>query len=287
MGKGSRIKAQRRESAKSNGGKELSDVRKTLVRRGSERSDREIALWLARAVWRQQTDMNCIDASYTLSAALDLFGITNRVAPVAVVAGHVASGQQAVCGRAAAQFLDRNGGLPPGRTWEPPAGAPDFWVDGGHALVICEGLDLILDPTFDQFRIERLPFLYAPFSHGHFDGEDFWQYTFGGDAEQPEAVVTYLEVGDVIELDEGARFLSSVAARELTSVGLAVDFDQAVVDEGTHALYPSARFLDGIMDQLDEGDFSTLERFRDGRARSLSALGHQDEVPVSWTIAPR
>lgn len=290
MGKGSRIKAQRaqrRATSTSKGAMVKSDIRRELDRRGTRRSDREIALWLARAVWKQQTDKNCIDASFTLSAALDLLGIGNRVVPVALIADHIPSQFRATSGTAALRHLAQHGALHEGQVPEPPADTADFWVDGGHAVVVCEGVDLILDPTVDQFGIERLPFVFAPFSDGHFDGEDFWQYTYGGNQEAPEVTVTYFEVSDIIKVDEVARLLSSVAGRELAFVGVVVDFDPAVIEEGTHALYPSTRFLDSITGQLDEGDFSTLERFRSERAKSLSALGHQDEVPLSWTVAPR
>ena len=302
MGKAKRIKAQRAQTAARSATlarkrlrvapdvkfAEKSDVRIALEERRSTRSDREIAIWLAQAVWRQQIDMNCLDASYTIAAALDEFGIENRVVPVAVIIDDVTKDRRTVLGRGAVDFLQRkNVSIGDIQRVSDSADGAHFWVDGGHAVVISESEDLLLDASFDQFKVDGLPNVFASLEHGTYDDPNTWAYSFGGTKEAPKAQVTYIEVNDVIELQEGARAWMSVAARELAFVGVVVDFDHAVVDPIGPPLYPSCGFLDDITEQLERDDFGALEALRVSRAVHLAAHGHLEPVPNSWGLDPK
>lgn len=301
MGKAKRIKAQRAQTAARSATSarkrlvaepdvafaEKSDVRIALEQRGSKRSDREIAMWLAQAVWRQQMDMNCLDASYTLSAALDYFGIENRVVPVAVIIDDHMKDRRSISGRGAINFLkSKNVTLGDNQRGTGPADGAHFWVDGGHAVVISESEDLLLDASFDQFEVQGVPNVFTSLEHGVYDDPGIWAYSFGGTKEMPKAQLTYIEVDDIIELQEGARAWMSVAARELAFVGVVVDFDHAVVGPIGPPLYPSSGFLDDITEQLERDDFGALEALRAKRAAHLAAHGHLEPVPISWGLEP-
>ena len=294
MGKGSRLKQQRQQQRDGIGstaatpraktrGSAASDIHAALLRRDSRRTNQEIARWLAQAVWREQRDMNCLEASYTLSAALELFGIRNRIVPVAMVADNFEAGEQRVCGQAGLDFLVAQGA--PIDATQTVRKDESFWDDGGHAVVVLEEDDLFLDPTIDQFNLGR-SFIFERLSHATQEDLGATVFTFGGTAEGPSLRVVYVEVDDDIELEEAVRTWMSAAASELAAVGVIVDFDPVVVEPKDFPLYPLGTFIDSITDELEKDDFTSLERLRARRAAGLATLDHHEQVPVVWGFAP-
>lgn len=255
-----------------------------LAQSGAEPTAQEIALWLSKAIWRQQVEMNCLDATSTLLAALSTIGLDARIVPVAVIAEHNPTMYRAVSGDAAVRFLAERDGLVPGQPLpERPADSPDFWVDGGHAVVICEEAGLLLDPTADQFGVEDSPFVHGALDEGDAEA-DIWSFDTGP-AGSPTGRIIYLEVDDQIRIDEVAQSISAISGRELAFVGATVGFDPRVVNQNDFPVYPTSSFLNAIAGELDRGDDRILQELRRQRALGMAALGHDRPVPDSWGVA--
>lgn len=281
-----KMRAQQREGGReSQTRSRLTEMRHALQMRGSRRTDREIAVWLTKAVWRQQAGATCVEATATLSNALRMFGISNRVVPVAIIADDAVTHRRNIGGTAATRFLIASGELQPGDEPRRPDGAPAFFVDGAHAVVVCEELDLLLDPTFDQFGVTGVPLLIADLSLAASNGDATWQYGIGPDVDGRQSAVDYIEVDDVIVLESELPHVLEVAARELAAVAVTVDFGESALEIDA-PLYLSAERLMAVVDAMDNGDPSPLHAFRERRAIMLATKGYHESVPLVWTIAP-
>jgi hypothetical protein len=184
-------------------------------------------MWLLMAVWRQMSDSNCIEASFTLHGALKELGVESKVQPVAAFTEDRINGRNAFLGRAGYEYYRKKvaeGGhsMP---DYVPVPYAPDFFVDGGHVVVLVPELEFLMDATLDQipdFPLQRIIGPADELSHHE-------PATFGTD----DAWVGYLLVDDVIDLKPEHRKLIMGSGAELARKGLQVDFSREAFTPGT------------------------------------------------------
>lgn len=184
--------------------------------------------WLVLAVWRQMADSNCIEASLTLHGALKELGIESVVQAVAVWTEDLPNKTNAFLGRAAYEHI-RNWAAAEGHVMaEYPhdsvahAGFPDFFVDGGHVVVLLPEFDLLLDATLDQipgFGIKHLIGSTVGMTHTE-------PAMFGKD----DCTVAYFLVDDVVDMDPDHRDRIIRSGEDLGRMGHQVDFTDSVFE---------------------------------------------------------
>lgn len=184
-------------------------------------------MWLLIAVWRQMSDNNCIEASFTLHGALKELGIESTVQPVAAFTSDSVSGRNAFLGRAGYGYFrkmagERGHSMP---DYTPVPDAPAFFVDGGHVVVLVPELKFLMDATLGQIPDFPLQYVIGPADElSHEEAA-----TFGAD----EAWVGYLLVDDVIDLKPAHRELIMGSGAELARKGLLVNFSREAFIPGT------------------------------------------------------
>jgi hypothetical protein len=193
-----------------------------------DRSELERRLmWLLKAVWRQMSDSNCIEASFTLHGALKELGVRSEVQPVAAFTEDRINERNAFLGRAGYEYYRKEvaaGGhsMP---DYIPVPDAPDFFVDGGHVVVLVPDLEFLMDATLDQIPGFPLKHIIGPADKLSHDEPAM----FGTD----DAWVAYLLVDDVIDLKPAHRELIMGSGAELARKGLEVDFSREAFIPGT------------------------------------------------------
>lgn len=183
-------------------------------------------MWLLIAFWRQMSDSNCIEASFTLHGALKELGVESTVQPVAAFTSDSVNDRNVFLGRAGYEYFRKmaaEGGhsMP---DYTPIPDAPEFFVDGGHVVVLVPELEFLMDATLDQvpdFPLKRVIGPADELSHDE-------PATFGTD----EAWVGYLLVDDVIDLKPAHRKLIMDSGAQLARKGLQVDFSREAFTPG-------------------------------------------------------
>lgn len=176
--------------------------------------------WLLVAVWRQMSDNNCIEASFTLHGALKELGVESMVQPVAAFTTDSVNGRSAFLGRAGYEYF-RKKAAEEGHSmpdYTPVPDAPEFFVDGGHVVVLVPELEFLMDATLGQipdFPLQRVIGPADELSHEE-------AAIFGTD----EAWVGYLLVDDVIDLKSEHRKLVMGSGADLARKGLQVGFNK-------------------------------------------------------------
>lgn len=183
-------------------------------------------MWLLVAVWRQMSDNNCIEASFTLHGALKELGVESTVQPVAAFTSDSVNDRTFFMGRAGYEHF-RKKAAEAGHNmpdYTPVPDAPEFFVDGGHVVVLVPELELLMDATLGQvpdFPIQRVI--------GPADELSYEQAArFGTD----EAWVGYLLVEDIIDLKSEHRKLIMDSGADLARKGLQLNFSNEAFTQG-------------------------------------------------------
>lgn len=183
--------------------------------------------WLLVAVWRQMTGNSCIEASFTLHGALVELGIKSIVQPVAAFTSDAVNGCNTFLGKAGYDYFRKKvavaGHVLP--NYVPVPGAPEFFVSGGHVVVLVPELDLLMDATLDQIPNFPIPYVIGPAEElSHEEAK-----RFGTD----QAWVGYLLVDDSIQVEAEHRKLIMDSGAVLARKGLQLDFSFDVLTTNT------------------------------------------------------